>query len=128
LPRYEARRTLPAPVEEVWAVLADPARWPEWWPGLVGAAPTVRRALAPGAHFGADLIETFEDLKSFVTKRGKLVQSRRDAIAEERAARAAGITLEHSYLDFENGFFSSPEWRRLHDEVRLIFGSGKILG
>jgi uncharacterized protein YndB with AHSA1/START domain len=51
LPRYEARRTLPAPVEEVWSVLADPARWPEWWPGLVGAAPSVRRALAPGAHW-----------------------------------------------------------------------------
>jgi uncharacterized protein YndB with AHSA1/START domain len=51
LPRYEARRTLPAPVEDVWAVLAEPARWPEWWPGLVDAAPTVRRALAPGAHW-----------------------------------------------------------------------------
>jgi uncharacterized protein YndB with AHSA1/START domain len=51
LPRYEARRTLPAPVEDVWAVLADPARWPEWWPGLVNAAPSVRRALAPGAHW-----------------------------------------------------------------------------
>ena len=51
MPRYEARRTLPAPVEDVWAVLAEPARWPEWWPGLVEAAPTVRRALAPGAHW-----------------------------------------------------------------------------
>jgi uncharacterized protein YndB with AHSA1/START domain len=51
LPRYEARRTLPAPVEDVWAVLADPARWPEWWPGLVSAQPSVRRALAPGAHW-----------------------------------------------------------------------------
>jgi uncharacterized protein YndB with AHSA1/START domain len=51
LPRYEARRTLPASVEDVWAVLADPARWPEWWPGLVGAEPSVRRALAPGAHW-----------------------------------------------------------------------------
>jgi uncharacterized protein YndB with AHSA1/START domain len=51
LPRYEARRTLPAPVEQVWAVLAEPARWPEWWPGLVAAEPTVRRALAPGAHW-----------------------------------------------------------------------------
>jgi hypothetical protein len=30
-------------------VLAEPARWSEWWPGLVGAEPTVRRALAPGA-------------------------------------------------------------------------------
>ena len=49
MPLYEARRTLPAPVEDVWAVLADPARWPEWFPGLVGAEPTVRRALAPGA-------------------------------------------------------------------------------
>jgi uncharacterized protein YndB with AHSA1/START domain len=51
LPRYEARRTLPAPVEEVWDVLADVARWPEWWPGLVGAEPSVRNALAPGAHW-----------------------------------------------------------------------------
>jgi hypothetical protein len=33
----------------VWEVLADPARWAEWWPGLVEAEPTVRRALAPGA-------------------------------------------------------------------------------
>jgi uncharacterized protein YndB with AHSA1/START domain len=49
LPRYEARRTLLAPVEDVWAVLDDPARWPEWWPGLVAAQPNVRRALAPGA-------------------------------------------------------------------------------
>ena len=49
MPRYEARRTLPAPVDAVWDVLAEPARWSEWWPGLVGADPTVRRALAPGA-------------------------------------------------------------------------------
>ena len=32
-------------------MLADPARWPDWWPGLVGAQPSVRRALAPGAHW-----------------------------------------------------------------------------
>jgi hypothetical protein len=30
-------------------VLADAAQWPDWWPGLEGAEPTVRRALAPGA-------------------------------------------------------------------------------
>ena len=51
MPRYKARRTLPAPAEEVWAVLADPARWSEWWPGIVNAQPSVRRALAPGAHW-----------------------------------------------------------------------------
>ena len=49
MPQYEARRTLPAPVEAVWDVLTEPARWTEWLPGLVEAEPTVRRALAPGA-------------------------------------------------------------------------------
>src|SRR5438874_11686504 len=49
MPRYEATRVLPATVDEVWAVLADPARWTEWWPGLEMAESTVRRALAPGA-------------------------------------------------------------------------------
>jgi len=32
-------------------VLADPERWPEWWPGLVAASSSVRRALAPGAYW-----------------------------------------------------------------------------
>lgn len=32
-------------------MLAKPARWPDWWPGLLGAESTVRRALAPGAHW-----------------------------------------------------------------------------
>ena len=49
MPRYAAKRTLPAPVETVWEVLAEPARWAEWWPDLATAEPTVRRALAPGA-------------------------------------------------------------------------------
>jgi uncharacterized protein YndB with AHSA1/START domain len=49
LPRYAARRILPAPVATVWDVLAEPARWVEWWPDLVMAESTVRKALAPGA-------------------------------------------------------------------------------
>jgi uncharacterized protein YndB with AHSA1/START domain len=51
LPRYAARRVLPATVEEVWAVLADPERFGEWWPGVVWVQPSVRNALAPGAHW-----------------------------------------------------------------------------
>jgi uncharacterized protein YndB with AHSA1/START domain len=51
LPRFAAKRTLPAPVEAVWEVLAEPARWADWWPDLAAAEPTVRRALAPGAHW-----------------------------------------------------------------------------
>jgi uncharacterized protein YndB with AHSA1/START domain len=49
LPRYAASRVLPASVDDVWAVLVEPARWTEWWPGLEVAESTVRRALAPGA-------------------------------------------------------------------------------
>ena len=58
MPRYEAKRVLPASVEDVWAVLAEPARWSEWFPGLVGAEPTVRRALAPGAFWQLEGTET----------------------------------------------------------------------
>lgn len=35
-------------------MVADPSRWPEWWPGLVEAEPTVRRALAPGALWNVE--------------------------------------------------------------------------
>ncbi|MFL5959184.1 MAG: SRPBCC domain-containing protein [Gaiellaceae bacterium] len=54
MPRYAARRTLPASVESVWAVLEEPARLAEWWPGIVRVEPTVRRALAPGAHWNLE--------------------------------------------------------------------------
>ena len=49
MPRFAAKRTLPAPPETVWDVLAEPARWAAWWPDLAAAETTVRRALAPGA-------------------------------------------------------------------------------
>ena len=49
MPRYAARRVLPAAVDEVWAVLAEPGRFAEWWPGVERVGSTVRRGLAPGA-------------------------------------------------------------------------------
>jgi uncharacterized protein YndB with AHSA1/START domain len=49
LPQYAARRVLPATVDAVWAVLAEPDRFADWWPGIERVEPTVRRALAPGA-------------------------------------------------------------------------------
>ena len=49
MPRYVASRTLPAPVGEVWAVLSEPQRFADWWPGLERVDPTVRRGFAPGA-------------------------------------------------------------------------------
>ncbi len=49
MPRYAARRVLPATVDDVWAVLAEAERLAEWWPGIERVEPTVRRAVAPGA-------------------------------------------------------------------------------
>jgi uncharacterized protein YndB with AHSA1/START domain len=50
LPRYAADRTLLAPLDDVWAFLAEPYNLPDWWPGISGVEPD-RRGLAPGARW-----------------------------------------------------------------------------
>jgi len=50
LPRYEARRVLPATVDEVWEVLARPERLADWWPGIEAVDPG-RRGLVPGGFW-----------------------------------------------------------------------------
>jgi len=48
--RFAAERTLLAPVEDVWAFLAEPFHLPDWWPGISGVQPD-RRGVAPGARW-----------------------------------------------------------------------------
>ena len=50
MPRYLAERTLLAPLEDVWAFLAEPYHLGDWWPGISGVQPD-RRGLAPGARW-----------------------------------------------------------------------------
>jgi len=50
MPRYLAERTLLAPLEDVWAFLAEPYHLGDWWPGIRGVQPD-RRGLAPGARW-----------------------------------------------------------------------------
>lgn len=50
MPRYAAARTLLAPVEDVWAFVAEPYQLADWWPGVGGVQPD-RRGLAPGARW-----------------------------------------------------------------------------
>ena len=50
MPRYAADRTLLAPLEDVWAFLAEPYNLSDWWPGVSGVEPD-RRGLAPGARW-----------------------------------------------------------------------------
>ena len=50
MPRYAAERTLLAPVEDVWAFVAEPYHLSDWWPGISGVEPD-RRGLAAGARW-----------------------------------------------------------------------------
>jgi len=50
MPRYAAQRTLLAPLDDVWAFLAEPYNLGDWWPGIAGVEPD-RRGVAPGARW-----------------------------------------------------------------------------
>jgi uncharacterized protein YndB with AHSA1/START domain len=50
LPQFGAERTLLAPIEDVWAFLAEPYNLADWFPGVGGVQPD-RRGLAPGARW-----------------------------------------------------------------------------
>jgi uncharacterized protein YndB with AHSA1/START domain len=50
LPQFAAERTLLAPIEDVWAFLAEPYHLADWFPGISGVQPD-RRGLAPGARW-----------------------------------------------------------------------------
>ncbi|MGD0716105.1 MAG: SRPBCC family protein [Gaiellaceae bacterium] len=58
MPRYAADRVLLAPIDDVWAFLAEPYNLGDWWPGIAGIEPD-RRGLAPGARWqirGSDIL------------------------------------------------------------------------
>ncbi len=50
MPRFAADRTILAPLDDVWAFLAEPYNLADWWPGVSGVEPD-RRGLAPGARW-----------------------------------------------------------------------------
>jgi hypothetical protein len=53
MPQFDDETTTAAPVEEVWKLLYDPARFPEWWEGVA----TVQRR----AHDGKGDFTLFPD-------------------------------------------------------------------
>jgi uncharacterized protein YndB with AHSA1/START domain len=50
MPRASASRELLAPREDVWAFIAEPHHFPDWWPGIAGVRPD-RRGVADGARW-----------------------------------------------------------------------------
>ena len=53
LPRYAASRVLLAPIDDVWAFLAEPYNLADWWPGVSGVEPDRRGLVAGRALDGA---------------------------------------------------------------------------
>jgi uncharacterized protein YndB with AHSA1/START domain len=50
MPRASASRELLASRDDVWAFIAEPHHFSDWWPGIGGVSPD-RRGLAPGARW-----------------------------------------------------------------------------
>jgi uncharacterized protein YndB with AHSA1/START domain len=50
MPRVSASRELLAPREDVWAFIAEPRHFADWWPGIAAVQPD-RRGLAEGARW-----------------------------------------------------------------------------
>jgi hypothetical protein len=50
VPRVEAELELVAPREDVWAVISEPHRLRDWWPGITGLQPD-RLGFAAGARW-----------------------------------------------------------------------------
>ena len=50
MPRFAAERVLLAPLEDVWAFVAEPYHLSDWWPDVSGVQPD-RRGFATGARW-----------------------------------------------------------------------------
>jgi uncharacterized protein YndB with AHSA1/START domain len=50
MPQASASRLLLAPREDVWAFIAEPHHFSDWWPGIAGVQPD-RRGFAEGARW-----------------------------------------------------------------------------
>jgi uncharacterized protein YndB with AHSA1/START domain len=50
MPRASASRELLASRDDVWAFIAEPHHFSDWWPGIAGVSPD-RRGLTPGARW-----------------------------------------------------------------------------
>jgi uncharacterized protein YndB with AHSA1/START domain len=103
LPRYEARRTLAATVEDVWAVLAEADRFADWWPGIDRVEPTVRRAVAPGALWQVEGLHHAGLLRRGPQLSGTLLVF--DAVPQRRLA----FQLTEARLDAELGLEPSED-------------------
>ena len=93
MPRISVSRELLAPRRDVWAFVAEPHHFADWWPGVAGVTPD-RRGLAEGARWqvhGADR----PTLLRKATSSGMLL------VRKVRPPELFGWTLTGDHIDVE---------------------------
>jgi uncharacterized protein YndB with AHSA1/START domain len=132
LPRYAAERVLLAPVEDVWAFVAEPYHLSDWWPGISGVEPD-RRGMAAGARWqvlrpsytrkpetpGVLVVHAVEPRRRFAFE---LLRER--AVAElllgplDARRTAAALTVTFPWWNIFNGTLPKQALRRLYDLIQ----------
>jgi uncharacterized protein YndB with AHSA1/START domain len=105
MPRASASRELLASRDDVWAFIAEPHHFSDWWPGIAGVHPD-RRGLAEGARWelhGADRPTLFRR----ATSSGMLL------VRAVRPPELFGWTLTGDHIDAELRLETRGETRTL---------------
>jgi uncharacterized protein YndB with AHSA1/START domain len=93
MPRISASRELLAPRRDVWAFIAEPHHFSDWWPGVAGVTPD-RRGLAEGARWQVHGVDRPTLLRK-ATSSGMLL------VRKVRPPEVFGWTLTGDHIDVE---------------------------
>ena len=93
MPRVSVSRELLASRDDVWAFLADPSRFSDWWPGVAAVTPD-RLGLAPGGRWQLHGVDR-PTLRRQATSSGLLLV--REVVTGERVA----WTMTGDHVDAE---------------------------
>lgn len=93
MPRVSVSRELLAPRRDVWAFIAEPHHFADWWPGVAGVTPD-RRGLAEGARWQVHGVDRPTLLRK-ATSSGMLL------VRKVRPPEVFGWTLTGDHIDVE---------------------------
>jgi polyketide cyclase/dehydrase/lipid transport protein len=122
MPRVSASRELLASRDDVWAFVAEPRHFSDWWPGIAAVQPD-RRGLAEGARWQI-ITEDRPTLMRRSTSSGMLL------VRAVRAPELFGWTLTGDHIDGELRLEEGAENRTvavIELEAPWMFGFSRAL-
>ena len=122
MPRVSASRELLASRDDVWAFIAEPRHFADWWPGVAAVQPD-RRGLAEGARWQVITADRPTLLRR-ATSSGMLL------VRAVRAPELFGWTMTGDHIDAELRLEASTD-ERTHAVLELdapwVFGVSRAL-